>query len=62
MKAIHYCPCCGRYIGESIGSDESCQCKVLTVEPKKLKKKQLIMKSTCKKCKTTLYVSLEFID
>ncbi len=60
MKTIHYCPCCGRCIGESTTSDETCLCKVLTKEPAKLKKHQFILKNTCKKCKTVIYVSLEF--
>lgn len=61
MKTIHFCPCCGRCIGESMSSDDTSQTKVLTNEPMRIKKKQFVIKTTCKKCKSQLYVSLEFV-
>ena len=62
MKNIHFCPYCGRCIGESVSSDDTSQTKVLAREPARLKKKQFIIKTTCKKCKNLIFVSLEFID
>lgn len=59
MKNILFCPNCGRCLGESSSLDENWICKILT-KPPYPKKHQFILKNTCKKCKTVIYMALEF--
>lgn len=57
-----FCPHCGRCLGECTSSDDTCVEKVLIEKPKQLKKKQMLHKMKCIKCKEHVYISLEFID
>lgn len=57
-----YCPFCGRYLGESLSTDDSTIEKVLTKIPKKIRKKQAVYDVKCSKCKENVFISVEFID
>ncbi len=54
-----YCPHCGRFLGENEVEENAVE-KVLTQKPKP-KKKQTIFEQKCKKCKESVYISVEFI-
>jgi len=57
-----FCPNCGRCLGECSSSDDESIEKVLTQKPKVIKKKQMIHQMKCVKCKSKLYISMEFIN
>ena len=62
MENKLHCPHCGRCIGICSSNDETAVSKVLCVKPKRLKKKQMVQGLKCIKCKSIVYVSLEFIE
>lgn len=62
MKIKLHCPFCERCIGYSISSDNTGLTKILVKEPKRLRKTQMIHQVKCSKCKSDLFVSMEFTD
>lgn len=62
MTTKIYCPCCGRFIGECKSTDEEGICKATLVEPRKTKKKSCYVTNICKKCKSDIYILMEFSD
>jgi len=57
-----YCPCCGRYIGDCNSTDDHSVCKATLVKPKKRKKQSCYITNICKKCKSDIYILMEFSD
>lgn len=59
MSTKVYCPCCGRFIGDYNSADESIV-KATMVKPKNNKRKSCYLTNICKKCKSEIYILMEF--